>query len=110
MMMLLAGVAACGPGRIECNTLPANVTYDNRVKGLLEQHCTSCHASSKSGLARQRAPNGVDYDTYETARTHADDGAEEVQEGEMPPPERRDTLGDEDRCVLRAWVAQGTPR
>lgn len=69
--------------------------------------CTICHSSMLSGADRKGAPDGYDYDTYESAKAEAAEIAEEVDEGKMPLPPGMLTAEQKDQLVR--WAACGTP-
>lgn len=113
MMAATVGVmamSACGAAvTFDCASV-GNATYTQDVKPVLDAHCIKCHSTEKTNFfARQRAPDGVDFNTYAAAKAHAKEGADEVESGSMPPAESRDTLTKEQACVLRGWIKNGLP-
>lgn len=70
--------------------------------------CTTCHSSTLTGTARNAAPEGIDFDKFETARTWADTAMSEVYEGAMPIagyPE----LTDAEKTQIYNWASCETP-
>lgn len=92
------GVDSAGP----CSRSPP-LTYDNFGHGLLNQYCNGCHSSILPEDARENAPVGVDFNTYEGVLTWAEriqaratpDGAT------MPPGGGPDAT---DRAMLDEWI------
>ncbi|NUP11476.1 MAG: hypothetical protein HOW73_35975 [Polyangiaceae bacterium] len=84
------------------------------VKGYAElgtaiSKCTNCHSSElTTPTERQSAPEGFDYDTYELAKQHPDEIAEQLEEGLMPPS-GSPTLTDTEKSDLIKWASCGTP-
>jgi mono/diheme cytochrome c family protein len=86
-------------------------TYWGSVASILEAHCTSCHA-----------PNGIGpfpLGTYEQAKEHHHEIAEQVAEREMPPwlPETKTcnalrhsrALSDEELARIAQWAKDEAP-
>lgn len=85
-------------------SLPDTVTYLTNMKSLFDSRCTSCHATTRSGSARNGAPAGVNFDTYTLARTNAVRGNTRVQAGTMPPT---GSLPQSERARFQKWLDQG---
>jgi len=104
-LALLAG--ACDDGYCD-EPVSGPVTYTQRVKPILAQHCNRCHASTLPPLARHGATPGVDYDSYAdaVARSNAARGLYRTRAGTMPPEGK---IPSSECAALRAWVEQGTP-
>ena len=62
--------------------------------------CVMCHDSKKTGNARIGAPPGVDFDNEAAALKSANKGAEEVEEGKMPPPGAGIAVTDAEKQAL----------
>jgi len=73
------------------------------------QVCTNCHDSSLSAGARNGAPAGYDFDQYDSARDEAEDIAEEVDEGAMPPAGSGYTLSAAQKSQVIRWAECGAP-
>jgi len=87
-----------------------DVTFNNQVVRLLQQHCQTCHRPGS--IAPFSLLN------YQDARTHAFEMLKAVQSGEMPPwkPvnahgvfEGERTLTDQEIATITNWVAAGVP-
>jgi len=90
---------------VDCDgTVPtfAQVTAFQRV-------CTNCHDSSLEGDDRNGAPEGYDFDVYERAEDEAEEIAEYVGDGSMPPPDSGFTLTANERTAVLRWAECGTP-
>ena len=73
------------------------------------QVCTNCHSTTKTGNARNGAPEDIDWDDYASAKANAEEGAHEVFEGEMPPEGSGETLTADQKDDLYLWALCGTP-
>jgi uncharacterized membrane protein len=81
----------------------ANVTVFSTV-------CTGCHASTKTGAARNLAPVGLDFDTFASAQPHARKAVSEVYTGAMPPNGANADLTEAQKTELYNWGLCGTPQ
>lgn len=91
---------------VDCNAQP--VPTFGEVTAL--QKCTECHSSMRSGAARREAPGSVNFDTYEAAKGKAEEGAEEVYGGDMPPEGSGVSLTAEEKQQFYVWALCGTPQ
>ena len=66
--------------------------------------CATCHSTELSGGARRNAPSDVNYNTEAAASAKAEDAAEEVYGGDMPPSNAGFTLSDEEKQALYKWA------
>ncbi len=111
--MLAGGVFACGGEEVspvDCSNAGTSASYSSNVKAFLDEHCIACHTEGSNPIVRQGAPAGVNYNTFENARSNASAGAHSVSEGEMPERGGAAELSTADRCLLQAWVNAGTPQ
>lgn len=78
---------------------------------VFESNCLACHSSDLSGSARNGAPNGSDYDTYQAAVNNGVPAVNRaVTQGNMPPSSSRlSALNDEQKQALKNWQALGFP-
>lgn len=83
---------------------PDTVTYTGDLKAVLDAQCISCHASNKQGAARNGAPVGVNWDTYDAAVASAARGNIRVQAGTMPPT---GGIPQDQRDLFQKWLDQG---
>jgi len=81
-------------------------TWEASGQPFVLDYCTGCHSSHLSGEARRGAPGGVDLDTVEGVRSHADRVAARVTDGTMPPG---GGPGAEELTALRDWLDCGAP-
>ncbi|NCG21493.1 MAG: hypothetical protein GWP91_20975 [Rhodobacterales bacterium] len=82
--------------------------WEQTVGPILLQWCVGCHTSHLAGPDRSGAPEGIDFDTYTGAVSHAA-AIDRVAGGDdwtMPPS---GGVTDEERGLLRQWVACGAP-
>jgi hypothetical protein len=78
------------------------VSYEDFAGPFLLNWCVGCHSSSLDEAHRKMAPLGMDFDTLEGVRAHADRIKVRVAELKNMPP-----LGgpsDEDRALLAEWI------
>ncbi len=96
------------------------IRYGRDVRPILSEKCFHCHGQDK---AKRKA--GLRLDTFEGATATRKDGAAAVVAGrpdeselvarilsidedkQMPPPDSHRRLTDEQKQILRQWVAQG---
>ena len=69
--------------------------------------CTTCHSSQLSGGARQNAPQGIDYDTYQAAVNNAAQGVSAVMAGVMP---LRGSVTQQQKLDFYTWAACDEPQ
>src|SRR5262245_49742878 len=62
------------------------LTYVSVGEPFLRDHCTGCHSAGVTGQERRGAPDGMDFDTEETARAHLDRIGVRVASEETPMP------------------------
>jgi cytochrome c5 len=109
---LALGAVACG-GEDEAEDLPS-VDCDGTVPTFaqvtaFQRVCTNCHDSSLDGAERNGAPEGYDFDVYERAEDEAEEIAEHVEDGSMPPRSSGLTLTASEETALLRWSLCGTP-
>ncbi len=107
----LVGVAATAVAE-----QPAKVTFDDHIKPIFREHCTSCHNvnEKKSGLA---------LDTYQATREGGSSG-EVVYEGDLDAsrlyaltahleqpymPPNQDMIPKAKVDLIKTWIEQGMP-
>ncbi len=81
-------------------------TWENVAKPFLDNWCTACHSSEVSGVDRQGAPEGIDFDRWELAAPFAQliRSSALVDGPRMPPA--GGTQADE-RAAVDEWVECG---
>jgi uncharacterized membrane protein len=101
----LGGFVASG-----CSDDTADGTSDcSTVKGYAElstafSKCTNCHASTLTGAARNSAPEGQNYDTYDLAKAQASKIATRLRDTANPmPPPGYPPLAETERTDLITW-------
>jgi len=110
MSAVMALTLACGSSSDGGNTdCAAPVpTYAQIKTGALAK-CTNCHSSTlKTAAQRTAAPVNVDYDTYAAAKAQAEDGAHQVEIGQMPFA-GSPALTTQEKADFLKWAACGTP-
>jgi uncharacterized membrane protein len=91
----------------DCSTLEPVPTFEDLQRGIL-QICHRCHSAQVSGAARNGAPDGVNFDTYEEFKVFADTASFLVEKRVMPFPDGGGPT-EAQRRELYAWAACGTP-
>lgn len=84
--LIALAFAGCGdpPLADPCIDTP---TYTNQIKPMiLDTKCLQCHSMMLKMQARQGAPEGIDFDTYELAQPHFDAMSSAITSGREPPP------------------------
>lgn len=91
----------------------SSLTYENFAKPFMEEYCTDCHSSQRSGAARHGAPSFHDLDTLfgiKAVSSHVDEttaaGPAATNRG-MPPASPYPT--QREREQLGEWIACGLP-
>ncbi len=100
------------------DTSTGGVDCSGTVKGYAEltsafSRCTNCHSSTLVGSARNAAPVGSDYDTYDGAKQQANatppkDLVSRVEDGTMPFAGYPPFQGTEKEDMIK-WASCGTP-
>ncbi|MEZ5357227.1 MAG: hypothetical protein R3F48_00260 [Candidatus Zixiibacteriota bacterium] len=80
------------------------VTYTADIKAVLDSRCISCHSSSLTGLDRNGAPVGVNFNTYSAAVANASAANVRIQSGTMPPT---GGLPQGERSLFQEWINDG---
>ncbi|MBZ4419096.1 c-type cytochrome [Myxococcus sp. RHSTA-1-4] len=101
------GAVSCPPGGTQ-------LTEQNFGRAFLDSYCTRCHSSTRTGAARNGAPEGLNWDQIDVVRANADEMNEEAGanadgsvNSDMPPSDPRPT--DDERRQLAEWLACGAP-
>ncbi len=104
-LLLASGCMGGSPPVIDCSTATVP-TYDQVGAFTL---CSACHNSRFTGAARQGAPRGINYDTYEAAapRTKLTQGV--IADGSMPPGNAFALTAAQEEQVY-TWYQCGKPR
>lgn len=114
LAVILGGLSAlqasCSPGPEPEDVVPEvdcdQVDVPTYAEVTMWPDCVNCHASTLTGANRQGAPEGIDYDTYESASALAYLAAVEVASGTMP---FTGTVTEEQKQSLYAWALCDTP-
>lgn len=69
--------------------------------------CTACHSTTITGAARMPGTEGINFDDYASAMTHAQKAMDEVAEGAMPPG---GGLSDAEKDQIINWASCDTPQ
>lgn len=96
------GSSSTTPEACGTTTIPTYASLDFST-------CTTCHSSALTGAARQDAPVGIDFDTYDAAKANAAEALSELEEGAMPPA-GSPAPSVEVMAAIAAWSTCGTPQ
>jgi uncharacterized membrane protein len=99
---------ACAEDPAACSERDPPLGYVNFGRAFLAEYCTGCHSAQLPGADRYGAPEGVDLDTLDGARTWLDRVVERAagEDASMPPSGPADA---EDRAMLSEWASCGMP-
>lgn len=106
------GPASGGPSGALCPT-SSTLAYDSFGRAFMEQYCTRCHSSMRTGAAREGAPSDHDFDALagiKSAIEHIDEqaaGGPDHVNTSMPPSEPRPS--EAERRQLGEWLACDAP-
>lgn len=101
---------ACGGDGKEpvCPTEGTSLTYNNFGRAFLTTYCSSCHAATVTGAARQNAPSGDVFDTLAQVKAKSDEVVHEVTvEKSMPYGSASKKPTDAERVQLGEWLVCG---
>jgi uncharacterized membrane protein len=93
-----------GGGADQCDDAPtfSEVTAFSQV-------CVNCHSSTLTGNDRNGAPEGYNFDQYESASDEAEEIEELVRSGEMPPSNSGYSISEAQKSALYLWIECDTP-
>jgi uncharacterized membrane protein len=87
-----------------------DLTYENFGQPFFNLYCSSCHAASVTGNARQGAPRDDVFDSVEQIRGSANGiAAETVSSKRMPDDGASAQPSDDERKLLGEWLSCGAP-
>lgn len=104
-------VLGCGDGAgpDPCEQSP---TYTQDVAPIMAEQCLMCHSQDLQGAARNGAPMGVNFNTYELLEPNIAAAADNITSGRMPPMDAPNTMPvpAEARRAVDAWRRCGYPK
>jgi uncharacterized membrane protein len=77
------------------------------VHRVIDRRCAACHSATPSDLSFGVAPGGVMFDTPEQILTYVTRIRERAVATRTMPPGNKTNITDEERTMLRRWIAQG---
>jgi uncharacterized membrane protein len=108
--LTLAG-AACDSGggspTVDCTKLGHEVPKFSEIT-VLKDTCSDCHGTTVTGNDRMDAPKDINFDDYASAKLHANEAANEVYNGNMPPTGT--SVSSTEAQALYEWALCGTPQ
>lgn len=85
----------------------------NGANGILEKvfrpKCLGCHSSERTGVSRNGAPEGLDFDTYEGASQSRNDIVKFAVDRMSMPPIQSLALDDAEKQAVANWRLLGAP-
>jgi uncharacterized membrane protein len=81
------------------------VVSDAEVHGILQKHCTACHAKTPSHEGFDVAPLNVELETLEDLRTHAARVHQQAIATDIMPLGNETAMSAEEREKLSRWLA-----
>ncbi len=82
------------------------VTFE-QARGIIEQHCTQCHAEEPSDAVFTVAPSGVKLDSPERIQAQAKQILENAVQSSYMPLGNQTGMTEEERELLGRWIWQG---
>jgi uncharacterized membrane protein len=83
-------------------------TWANYARGFFSAYCNRCHSSQLTGLGRNGAPHGFDWDSEAVVRAQLDFIRGDVGESNYMPPDDPKPSCAERRRLVR-WIDAGAP-
>lgn len=83
-------------------------TWASFAQGFFASYCTRCHSATLSGVARNGAPDGYNWDDEAAVRMHLDVIRSAVGVGNFMPPSAPTPACDERRRIVR-WIDADAP-
>ena len=116
VLIFLLSASGLGGSQLVCSQDPVKITYDDHIKPIFREHCTSCHNANdkKSGLA---------LDSYQATMTGGS-GGEALVAGDLDSsrlygltahkeqpymPPNQDMIPQAKVDLLKTWIEQGMP-
>jgi uncharacterized membrane protein len=96
--------SAANTGGAFVSSAPVSFTEARRV---IDRRCASCHAAEPSDVSFGVAPGGVVFDTPEQILAQVTRIRERAVMTQTMPPANKTKITEEERAILRRWIAQG---
>lgn len=115
MLVTLFGLTlwlGCGkdddPEGPACNISGVTFSYTSNIKGIIDRHCISCHASGSG----QVGADIFDFRTYEGMKSHLDAGhvRERVVIDKDMPQGNPTNMTPAERDSINCWILAGYPK
>lgn len=84
----------------------ASVSFTD-ARRVIDRRCASCHAAEPSDVSFGVAPGGVMFDTPEQILAYVAGIRERAVMTRTMPPANKTKITEEERAILRRWIAQG---
>jgi uncharacterized membrane protein len=102
--------ASMAPGGKRAETAAAPAVTFAQVEEIVISRCSMCHAAEPVWMGIIRPPHGVMLDTPERIKAHAREIAVAAVWSSAMPPSNVTSMTPEEREMLAAWLASGSPR
>jgi uncharacterized membrane protein len=80
------------------------------ARHVIDRRCAACHSATPTDLTFGAAPGGVTFDTPEQIAARVARINERAEVTRTMPPANKTHITDEERDLLRRWIAAGAPR
>jgi len=104
LIAILRFGSAARPGGVSDSTAPVSFTDARRV---IDRRCAACHSATPSDVSFGVAPGGVMFDTPEQILAHVARIRERAVLTRTMPPGNKTNITEDERAILRRWLAQG---
>ena len=104
LIAILRFGSAASPGGVSDSTAPVSFTDARRV---IDRRCAACHSATPSDVSFGVAPGGVMFDTPEQILAHVARIRERAVLTRTMPPGNKTNITEDERAILRRWLAQG---
>ena len=84
----------------------APVTF-TEARHIIDRRCAACHSAAPSDVSFGVAPGGVMFDTPEQILAHLVRIRERAVMTRTMPPGNKTNITEDERAILRRWLAQG---
>jgi hypothetical protein len=112
----LVSIGVFPVGLLQAEELPAKVTFDEHIKPIFREHCTSCHNANekKSGLSLDNFASTMEGGSGGESLVAGDLDSSRlwaltahIEQPKMPP--NQDRIPDAKLALLQRWIEQGMP-
>ncbi|WP_417433410.1 urate hydroxylase PuuD [Kiloniella sp.] len=84
----------------------SNTVTDSIALGVMEKHCTSCHAAQPTSDMVDEAPQGIELETVADMKRYLDRIKAQAVDSDAMPLGNETGMTEAERTTLGAWIAQ----